>query len=114
MSDKQSTDKRGEPRDDFEAWLTGFWPLWRQDQHGRVQQFRCCWNAAQVARGLRAAESATASNSEESVLLEAALSVMEEWDEGLDEQDGPEYQNACKDWADCLAALREWKRLRSA
>lgn len=52
--------------------------------------------------------------SEERTLLEAALCVMEQWDEGLDEQDGREYENACKDWADCLAALREWKKIATA
>jgi len=57
--------------------------------------------------------SATQRSADEPALLEAALSVMEEWDEGLDQQDGKEYENACKDWNDCLAALREWKRLRS-
>lgn len=51
---------------------------------------------------------------EQATLLLAALNVMEEWDGGLDEQDGKEYENACKDWNDCLAALREWKRLHDS
>ena len=58
-----------------------------------------------------ASSTGTEWNAEQATLLHAALTVMEQWDDGLDEQDGREYENACKDWKDCLAALRDWKRL---
>ena len=51
---------------------------------------------------------------EQRVLLMAALIVMRTWDGGLDEQDGPEYWNAQRDWQDCLAALCKWEELDAA
>jgi hypothetical protein len=70
--------------------------------------------ALDEARAALASSPSSIERSEEQTLLEAALCVMEQWDEGLDKQDGREYENACKDWADCLASLRAWKKLSAS
>lgn len=70
-------------------------------------------NAAQVS-GCGTNEAAKHMGDENDVLLTAALMVMEQWDGGLDEDDGQRFESAQKDWNDLLAALRDWKRQKDS